>query len=115
MKPSEHAPGYVPNTAYTQADWDAVSDNPELTTEQLARMQLGSECLPPDFAAALDQRGQRMAAKVVGVPVSLAVDPDVLAAYKAAGPGWQARMNAVLAKGAPCETDTGRAKAGKRG
>ena len=41
MKPSDHAPGYVPNAAYSQADWDVVSDNPELTTEQLAQMRLG--------------------------------------------------------------------------
>lgn len=99
MKPSDHAPGYVPNAAYSQADWDEVSDNPELSAEQLAQMHLGSEGLPPDLAAALDQRGRRMASQTRGVPVSLLVDPDVLAAYKAGGPGWQARMNEALAAG----------------
>ncbi|WP_244471723.1 BrnA antitoxin family protein [Methylobacterium sp. ARG-1] len=34
-----------------------------------------------------------------GVPVSLRVDPDVLAADKAGGPGWQVRMNEALAAG----------------
>jgi uncharacterized protein (DUF4415 family) len=32
--------------------------------------------------------------------VSLRIDPDVLEKYRAEGPGWQARMNAVLRKGA---------------
>ncbi|MCJ2118910.1 BrnA antitoxin family protein [Methylobacterium sp. J-001] len=112
MKPSDHAPGYVPNAAYSQADWDVVSDNPELTTEQLAQMRLGSEGLPPDLAAALDQRGRRPA-KAQGVPVSLNVDPDVLAAYQAGGPGWQARMNAALAEG--IARGKRRTKAVKRG
>jgi len=112
MKPSDHAPGYVPNAAYSQADWDVVSDNPELTTEQLAQMRLGSEGLPPDLAAALDQRGRRPA-NAQGVPVSLNVDPDVLAAYQAGGPGWQARMYEALAEG--LVRGRRRAKAGKRG
>jgi uncharacterized protein (DUF4415 family) len=30
------------------------------------------------------------------VPISLRVDPDVLAFYKEGGPGYQSRMNAVL-------------------
>lgn len=36
--------------------------------------------------------------------VSLRLDADVLAAYRAAGPGWQSRMNAVLAAGVPNQT-----------
>jgi hypothetical protein len=32
MKPSDHAPGYVPNAADSQADWDEVSDNPEVVS-----------------------------------------------------------------------------------
>lgn len=113
MKPSDHAPGYVPNAADSQADWDEVSDNPELTAEQLAQMNLGSEGLPPDLAAALDQRGRCMERETRGVPISLRVDPDVLAADKAGGPGWQARMNAALAEG--LVRGKRRAKAAKRG
>ena len=30
--------------------------------------------------------------------VALRIDPDVLAAFRADGPGWQTRMNAVLRK-----------------
>jgi uncharacterized protein (DUF4415 family) len=31
--------------------------------------------------------------------ISLRVDRDVLAAYRATGPGWQARMNVALKAG----------------
>ncbi|MCJ2096515.1 BrnA antitoxin family protein [Methylobacterium sp. J-072] len=113
MKPSDHAPGYVPNAAYSQADWDEVSDNPELTAEQLAQMHLGSEGLPPNLAAALDQRGRRPQGETGRVQLTLSVDPDVLAAYKAGGPGWQARMNAALAEG--IARGKRRTKAVKRG
>ncbi len=76
-----------------------MSDNPELSADATGPDAPGSEGLPPDLAAALDQRGRRMASQTRGVPVSLRVDPDVLAAYKAGGPGWQARMNEALAAG----------------
>lgn len=75
MKPSDHAPGYVPNAAYSQADWDEVSDNPELSAEQLAQMHLGSEGLPPDLAAALDQCGRRMASRRGASPFRCASIP----------------------------------------
>ncbi|WP_375450821.1 BrnA antitoxin family protein [uncultured Devosia sp.] len=32
------------------------------------------------------------------VPVTMRLDPDILAAYKATGPGWQTRMGEVLAQ-----------------
>lgn len=32
------------------------------------------------------------------VPVTMRLDPDVLAFYKATGPGWQTRMGEILAK-----------------
>jgi uncharacterized protein (DUF4415 family) len=35
------------------------------------------------------------------VRLTLLVDPDVLARFKATGKGWQARMNAVLQANAP--------------
>ena len=37
-------------------------------------------------------------------PVALRLDPDVLAAFRADGPGWQARMNAVLRKWVDSQT-----------
>ncbi len=100
MTRSRHAPGYVPNPNYSQEDWDEVSDNPPLTDEELSRLRLGPEGLPPDLAAAFKSRGGRPKADVKRVPISLRVDPEVLAAFKATGPGWQTRMNEVLAEAA---------------
>lgn len=49
------------------------------------------------FAAAKVQRGRPLAA-VKKAHVTLRLDPDVLASYRASGPGWQSRMNAALRK-----------------
>ena len=46
-------------------------------------------------------RGGRPKSDVTQVPVTLRVDPDTLAAYKATGAGWQTRMNEALRKGKP--------------
>lgn len=35
------------------------------------------------------------------VSVTLRIDPDVLAKFKAGGPGWQSRMNEALRKAKP--------------
>ncbi len=99
MTKREHAPGYVPNETYSQEDWDEVSDNPPLTDEELSRLRPGTEGMPAAMGAAFRKRGGRPRAEVRRVPISLRVDPEVLAAYKAGGPGWQTRMQEVLAKG----------------
>ncbi|KMO42050.1 hypothetical protein VQ03_11760 [Methylobacterium tarhaniae] len=96
---AKHAPGYVPNPHYTQDDWDEVSDTPPLTPEESSRLRLGPADLPPDLAA-LKSRGGRPKAAVKRVPILLRVEPEVLAAFKATGPGWQTRMNEVLAEAA---------------
>lgn len=100
MTASKHAPGYVPNPQYTQEDWDEVSDSPPLTDEELAQARPGTEGMPPEMAAAFKNRGGRPRAEVKRVPISLRVDPEVLEAFKATGPGWQTRMNEALAEAA---------------
>ena len=100
MTRSEHAPGYVPNPNYTQEDWDEVADNAPLTDEELAQMRRGPDGLLPNLAAAFKSRGGRPRLEAKRVPVSLRVDPDVLAAFKATGAGWQTRMNDALAEAA---------------
>lgn len=99
MTVSKHEPGYVPNDAFTQADWDEVSDNPELTDEELARLRTAQEVLPPALFAGLVNRGGRPRAAIRKVPVTLRVDPAILDAYKATGDGWQTRMHAALVRG----------------
>ncbi|MGY2053246.1 BrnA antitoxin family protein [Methylobacterium sp. JK268] len=98
--PKPFDPEHAAAHGYAKEDWDEVSDNPPLTGEELGRMRRGPEGLPPDLAAAFRSRGGRPASDAKRVPISLRVDPDVLAAFKATGPGWQTRMNEVLAEAA---------------
>jgi len=49
--------------------------------------------------AQLARRGRgRPLAERKKVPVTIRLDPDVLAALKAQGPGWQTRVNELLAR-----------------
>jgi uncharacterized protein (DUF4415 family) len=69
-------------------------DTPELTPEMLGRAQ--------SFAEILKERGLkpigRPRADVTKQPVSLRLDPEIIAHFKAGGEGWQTRINAVLSK-----------------
>jgi uncharacterized protein (DUF4415 family) len=79
----------------------------------------GSRWVDPDEAPPLDRDwferaeirdGERVIrpARAVGRPrkaapkeaVSIRLDPDVLAHFRASGPGWQSRINAALRKAA---------------
>ena len=51
------------------------------------------------FAKARVQRG-RPKAPVTKTSITLRLDPDVLTAFRATGPGWQGRMNEALRKAA---------------
>ncbi|MDB5588933.1 MAG: BrnA antitoxin family protein [Devosia sp.] len=68
-------------------------ENPELTEEAMRRSIPAAQ-----FFA---ERGLSMPGRPKSespkVSVSLRLDPDVVAGFKADGPGWQTRMNAVLA------------------
>ena len=80
-KPKIHMPTPDEDTALTAA---ALSDrdNPPLTDAELATV-------------AKRRRG-RPAAAVKNVPISLRVEPAVLAAFQGSGAGWQTRMNEAL-------------------
>ena len=86
--------------ARIQAGIAADPDNPEITEEQFARMRPASEVLPPELYAKLVRGpGRPTSPGATRVPISLRVDPSVLRAYRATGPGWQTRMNEALAAG----------------
>nr|WP_295666650.1 BrnA antitoxin family protein [Sphingomonas sp.] len=77
-------------------------DNPEWTQEDFARARPISEF--PELAAAFGKaRGRPVGSTKADakVQVALRIDPDVLAAFKSAGPGWQSRMNAALRAAMP--------------
>ncbi len=78
---------------YSQADIDAVSDNPELTAERIATARPFAEVFP-DLAATIRRRGPQKAPRKVSTTVRLS--PDVLAHFRATGPGWQGRIDAAL-------------------
>ena len=73
-------------------------DNPEWTEIDFARAKPASE-LPPHILAAFPKtRGVQKAA--VKEQVSIRFDRDLLAHFRAGGPGWQGRVNAALRKAA---------------
>lgn len=76
--------------------------------ENEKHMQTASEDDAPDMSApywadklakAKVQRG-RPKAEVTKVSTTIRLDPDVIAAFKAKGPGWQSRINDALRKAA---------------
>ncbi len=80
-------------------------ENPEWTEADFARARPATEVLPAEVIAAFG-KGKR--GRPVGTTkpnakksITLRLDPDVLAAWRATGPGWQARMNDVLRAAAP--------------
>ena len=88
---------FTPGRGYTQEDWDEVSHTPELTDDELSQLKPFAEVFP-ETAAKIEEtlraRGKQKAP--TKEMISLRVDRDVLAAYRATGAGWQSRMNAAL-------------------
>ena len=89
---------FEPGHGFTKEDWDEVSDNPPLTDEQLAAMKPFAEVFP-DLAASVKRTRGKQKAPTKQL-VSIRLDRDVVAAFKAGGEGWQARMNAALRRAA---------------
>ena len=73
-------------------------ENPEWTAEEIRRARPLLDVLPQQTAAAVRRyRGQRGPQKrPTKELISLRVDRDVVAAYRATGTGWQKRVNDVL-------------------
>ena len=78
-------------------------ENPEWTEEDFRRARPAlegiAEAFGPSFAESLRQgalRPGRPAKPERKVNQTLRLDPDVVAAWRGTGPGWQARINAVL-------------------
>ena len=68
-------------------DLDSDDDLPNLATPEWQAK----------FAQVPVQRGRPKAA-VTKISTTIRLDPDVLAAFKADGPGWQTRINQALRK-----------------
>jgi uncharacterized protein (DUF4415 family) len=72
--------------------------NPEWTAEEIRAARPLMDVLPKETAAAVRRyRGQRGPQKTPTKElISLRVDRDVAAAYRASGRGWQTRANEAL-------------------
>jgi len=93
---------FTPGHGYTKQDWDEVSDNPELTDDELRQLKPFAEMFP-EMAAKINETLRTRGAQKAPIKemISLRVDRDVLAAFRATGAGWQARMNEALRAALP--------------
>jgi len=71
-------------------------DAPEATDEQLAQARPFEEAFPALADAMRRNVGGRPKSANPKVAVSLRLDQEVVARFKASGPGWQTRMNDAL-------------------
>lgn len=69
---------------------------PEATDEQLAQAKPFTEVFPALAEAMRKNVVGRPKAENPKVAVSLRLDKDIVARFKASGPGWQTRMNNAL-------------------
>lgn len=71
-------------------------DAPEATDIQLAQAKPFSRAFPALADAMRKNVGGRPKTENPKISVSLRLDQDVVAQFKASGPGWQTRMNSAL-------------------
>jgi uncharacterized protein (DUF4415 family) len=87
--------------ARIQAGIAGDPDNPELTAEEMASMRPAREVLPPEFFEAIEAARRARGRPVLENPkkqVTLRLDSEVVARFRAGGPGWQSRINDILRK-----------------
>jgi uncharacterized protein (DUF4415 family) len=82
------------------------ADNPEWTHKDFAQARPAADVLPELVGAKatkelLGRSKGRPPKEDRKVNQTIRIDPDVLAAYREAGKGWQAAMNEVLRKNMP--------------
>jgi uncharacterized protein (DUF4415 family) len=84
----------VPKAALVPLPDVTDPDNPEWTAEDFARARSSAD-LPAHILAAFPRtRGpQRGATKIA---ISIRLSPEVIAHFKAGGPGWQSRIDDAL-------------------
>lgn len=90
---------FQPGRGYSREDWDAVSDNPELTEEEMRQARPFTEVFP-HLAESIKRGRGRPPAEKPKQQVTLRLDAEVIERFKAGGPGWQSRINDALRKSA---------------
>jgi uncharacterized protein (DUF4415 family) len=91
---------FRPGRGYAKADWDEVSESPELSEADFAKAKPARDILPESFFATIEahQRDKVTAKEDAQETVSLRLDRDVLAEFRKRGKDWQARINRTLRK-----------------
>lgn len=80
---------------------EGYDENPEWTKEDFARARPATEVHPAQVVAALAKRGRPVGSTTSNKQqVTLRLDRDALERLKAAGPGWQTRINQAVRKAA---------------
>jgi uncharacterized protein (DUF4415 family) len=82
---------------YSKEDWDAVSDNPGWSEDDFRNARPFAEVFP-ELAESIRRSRGRPALDNPKKQVTLRLDSDVVAQFRAGGPGWQSRINDILRK-----------------
>jgi uncharacterized protein (DUF4415 family) len=82
---------------YTKKDWEAVSYNPRWTKQTIAQAKPFAEVFP-DLAESIKRARGRPRVEAPKEEVTLRVDPQTPAQFKAKGDDWRTRMARVLDK-----------------
>ena len=76
------------------------AENPSITARKWKEFRPSSQVVPHVVDAYVRSLGRPPAGDSAKVAVSIRLDRDALAKFKAAGPGWQTRINDLLVKAA---------------
>jgi uncharacterized protein (DUF4415 family) len=83
------------------SDWVDPEDAPEWSDEQFARaeVRIGKKLIRP-ATGTLTKAGRPPKGAKAKTQVTLRLDPEIVDCFRAAGPGWQSRINEALRKAA---------------
>jgi len=84
----------------SQTKKNTEHDNPEWTKADFAKAKRPEAVLPADVLAAFPRMTRGAQKTPTKVPLSIRLSPEVVAHYKATGPGWQTRIDEDLKKAA---------------
>ncbi len=98
MKRQKTLKAFAEGRGYSRSDWDEVDDNPEATDDELKEFRPFREVYP-DIAEAIDRKlAGRPKSETPKQAISIRLDAEVVARFRATGDGWQSRMNEALRK-----------------